>query len=292
MSLSRRHGFTWIELLTIITVVTVVLSLVAPAVVNSREVARNNQCKNHLKQLGIAFHNYHDTFGRFPPGWTNHHDAPGTGTRYGWSVFLLPYLNQIQIYKQFEFNLQVATPGGPFATPIKNLRCPSDSTADQNPLRGGFGTSNYSGNFGDKAPPRLLMDTLTEYWPGQAATPKQSSGFFGVNSSRGIRNVTDGLSNTFLAGERSVTSGAGIWMGVRGNNYENDQVTDCSFGNEINSGFSAFSSRHPGGSQFLIGDGVVRFVNENIQSSAGTGNAMGIYQRLSHISDGNIISNY
>ena len=81
-------------------------------------------------------------------------------------------------------------------------------------------------------------------------------------------------------------------MGVRGNNYESDQVTDCSPGNEINSGESSFSSPHKGGALFLICDGTVRFINEEIDSGAGTNNQPGTYQRLSSRHDGHVVGEF
>ncbi len=287
-----QRGFTIVELLTVIAIVTVLLALLTPSIVQTQEDARRTQCRNRLKQLGLGLHNYHDTHVCFPPGWTNHFDAPGSGTRFGWLVFLTPYMDQAPLYQKLEFNRQIAEPKALFQTKLAGLRCPSDSTADANPLRGNFGTSNYSGNFGDKAAGRWAPGGLAEFWPGQPATPTKTSGVFYLNSKVRIRDMSDGTTNCMMAGERSVTSGAGIWMGVRGNDNEDDQVTDSSFGNEINSGYGAFSSRHPGGSQIVLGDGSVRFVSEKIQSAAGVGPEMGTYQRLSHIADSNVLGEY
>ena len=81
---SRRRGFTIVEVLTVMTVVVIGTALVLPAVQRSRADARDTQCRSHLKQLGLALHNYHDTFGTFPPGWTNGHSEPGPGKREIW----------------------------------------------------------------------------------------------------------------------------------------------------------------------------------------------------------------
>jgi len=175
-------------------------------------------------------------------------------------------------------------------TAIPSYRCPEDSTQAVNSLRGGFATSNYSGNFGTTAPPRWLPGGLNSSWLGETATPRRVNGIFWLNSSTRIADIVDGTSNTFLAGERSVSSGAGIWMGVRGNNFENDQVTDCSPGNEMNSGLGAFSSRHEGGAQFLLCDGSVRFLSDSLDS--GQDGKPGIYQNLSNRAAGSVFGEF
>lgn len=288
MNQSRRSpcGFALIELLTIIIVVGLLLMVLSPAILQSRDEARMKQCQMNLKQLGIALFNYEETYASYPPGWTNRVDTPGKRIRYGWSTGLLPFIDQVQVYERLDFN----TPSAEHPDLVKSLpelRCPADRMDDKNPLRGDFGTSNYSGNFGSESLPRWVPGGLGEFWPGQGPTPRKATGIFWLNSSRRYRDVMDGLSNVFLLGERGATSGGGLWLGVRGNDYENDQVTDCSFGNEINSGFAAFSSDHGSGAWFLMGDGAVRFVSDSIESSNATDEDMGLYQRLSHISDNN-----
>ena len=280
------RGFTLIELLVVICLIAVITTLLLPAMQRSRDQARLAQCKNNLKQLGLAFHNYHDVHKTFPPGWTQHHPQPGPQTRYGWSVFVLPFVDQIVVYKGLDFRAQRGGPLEVFQARIPTYRCPEDSSPDLNSQRGQFGTMNYSANFGPIAPPRLLDNGLSEYWPGSVPTLLTTGGLAFLNSKIAVRDIRDGTSNTFLIGERSATSGSAIWMGVRGNEFENDQVTDCSPGHEINKSESSFSSRHVGGAQFLMCDGAVRFINEQIPSGPGVQQQMPIYQRLSGRSDG------
>jgi prepilin-type processing-associated H-X9-DG protein len=179
-------------------------------------------------------------------------------------------------------------------THIPAFRCPADSTPALNALRGSFGTMNYSGNFGPVAAPRWAQSDFGSSWPGQPPTLVRTNGMFYLNSKVRIRDVKDGMSNTILVGERSIESRAGIWMGVRGNEYEDDQVTDCSFGNEINVGDNSFSSRHPGGANFVLGDGTVRFISEKINSRPEEpgDSAGGTFQRLSHRYDGRTLGEF
>lgn len=292
MTQTPSRGFTLIELLVVICVITILLTLLTPAVQRSRDAARLAHCKNNLKQLGLAFHNYHDTVKAFPPGWTQYHPQPGPETRFGWAVFVLPYLDQVPLYKRLDFGTQRAEPLSLFQTLIPVYRCPEDPSDDINAQRGEFGTLTYSVNFGPVAPPRLIENGLAEFWPGQLPTPLSTGGLAHLNSKVGVRDIRDGTSNTFLIGERSAIGSAAIWMGVRGNEFETDQVTDCAPGHEINKSEAGFSSRHIGGAHFLMCDGAVRFVNEQIPSGPGTMQQTLVYQRLSGRADGLTVSDF
>ncbi len=286
------HGFTLIELLVVIALIAVLSAICLPAIQHARDEARKAQCQNHLKQFGLALQNYHDTSKVFPPGWTQYHSHPGPETRFGWTVFVLPFHDQVRLYKQFNFGTQRAEPLNLFQTRLAVYRCPEDPSPDTNSQRGDFGTMNYSGNFGPVAPPCWMDNGLTEFWPGQAPTLTETNGLAFLNSRVAVRDILDGTSNTLLAGERSATSGAAIWMGVRGNEFETDQVTDCSPGHEINSGEAGFSSRHTGGANFLFCDGAVRFLSEQIESGHGDQQQMKTYQKLSHRTDGHPVTEF
>ena len=292
MTQSRSRGFTLLELLVVIAIITVLLTLCLPAIQKARADARLTQCQNNLKQFGLAFHNYHDVTNTFPPGWTQHHPQPGPQTRYGWATLILPYIDQAPLYKRLDFSTQRAEPLEQFQTRLPVYRCPNDPTDDVNSQRGNFGTMNYSVNFGPVAPPRWLHNALTESWPGQAPTPTETNGLAFLNSMVRLASIRDGTSNTLLIGERSAIGHAAIWMGVRGNEFESDQVTDCSPGHEINSGEAGFSSRHDGGANFLFCDGAVRFLSEKIESGPGEMQQMKTYQKLSHRHDRNPVGDF
>ena len=288
----QRRGLTLVELAAVLSVGTVLFSLASPAIQTARETARRSACKNRLKQIGLAMHNYHEVHRSFPPGWTGHHTVAGTEGRYGWSTMITPFLDNAKIYRQINFSDQQPQSIKLTQTGLSVFRCPSDTTEAQNSLRGNFGTSNYSANFGSTAPPRWLDAGLSAHWPGQAATFSKADGICWWNSRCRIRDIKDGTSNTLMAGERSVASAAGIWMGVRGNNYESDQVTDCSPGNEINSGEGSFSSTHSGGAQFLLCDGSIRFISDRIESGIDADGQLKTYQRLGSRNDGNIVGEF
>ncbi len=280
------RGFTLIELLVVMALIVVISALCLPAVQKARDAARRTQCQNNLKQFGLALHNYHDSMKTLPPGWTQHHPQPGPETRFGWATFVLPYMDQIPLYRRLDFRTQRPVPLELFQMVIPVFRCSEDPTSRTNSVRGDFGTLNYSANFGPVAPPRWIDGGLDEFWPGSSPTPEKTDGLAFLNSRVRFADVTDGTSQTLLVGERSASSGAAIWMGVRGNDFETDQVTDCSPGHEINSEYGAFSSRHGGGANFLFVDGRVVFLSEKIQSGIGENQQMQTYQKLSHRSDG------
>ena len=138
-----RSGFTLVELLVVIAIIGVLVALLLPAVQMARESARRNQFGNNVRQLGVAFHNYHDTVGRFPPGGVHHlggpaqktwQNADSPGWRASWLVFLLPYLEREGLYQQYNFSVppnQSAASAEVVATPIPTFICPSTGSRHQ-----------------------------------------------------------------------------------------------------------------------------------------------------------------
>lgn len=270
----RRRGWSLIDLLTAGGCAVVLLGLIVPAVQSARSSARQEQCKNNLKQIGLAMHNYHEVYNLFPPGWVAEHGSTGPAYGYGWGARILSAVGEHrELYQQIPFGRNPMPAANKLLqTSVPEYRCPEDGTPDVNPLRGNYGTSNYSGNYGTHTAGRGKGTPLAHWlsprrannWPGELPPPLRTDGIFYLNSSISLADVTDGTSLTFLVGERSAKSGAGVWPGVGSNAFYNDVATDCSPGNEINSGFTSFSSYHPGGAQFVFCDGRVVLVNETI----------------------------
>src|SRR3954454_25192238 len=108
-----RRGFTLIELLVVIAIIAILIALLLPAVQQAREAARRTQCKNNLKQIGLALHNYHDTCNSFPPGWINTwaSNPPRSnfpGNSWGWNAMILPMMDQGNVYNQINWSVGFA----------------------------------------------------------------------------------------------------------------------------------------------------------------------------------------
>jgi prepilin-type N-terminal cleavage/methylation domain-containing protein len=219
-SISRRsrHAFTLIELLVVIAIIAILIALLLPAVQQAREAARRTQCKNNLKQLGLAMYNYHDNFNVFPMG--SGRDAGPGGRRQSGFVGMLPYLDQAPLfnliagggtrasvngstnYNGFDFvpwdNNHVAV-----RTRIPMLFCPSDLQLTIDNTKGG---TNYVMSRGD-----TCWDH-TPKWNGNGG--RGLRGFFvGGNTGAGTRRVADvldGLSNTIAMGERTKATAGGM----------------------------------------------------------------------------------
>jgi prepilin-type N-terminal cleavage/methylation domain-containing protein/prepilin-type processing-associated H-X9-DG protein len=299
-----RSGFTLVELLVTISIIGVLTGLLMPAVQAARESARRAQCLNNLKQIGLAFDEFHVSKKRYPSGVVHStDDGDPTGVAgFGWGCFLLPYLQQEALYNHLSLPggelhdvLRTST-GQELATlPLPMFRCPSDSSDllnDERPFAGvkygnmAVAKSNYIGNHGTR------FVTLKEK---QADPRKDSFGVFWPDSHCTEAQIADGTSNTILAGERSSANWAGVWIGVRNYNSDGDTglrhnlgISDAKINSRNEDARRGFSSQHPGGALFLFADGHVEFVDEDIQfnqTGATSRNMaemeqMGLYQRL------------
>jgi len=192
----KKRGFTLIELLVVIAIIAILIALLLPAVQQAREAARRTQCKNNLKQLGIALHNYHDTFNCFPPAHVRTDSAwPTVGTVTGWRGFsvhamLLPYIEQAPLYASMNFNTHFDAAPNTAArrTKLAAFLCPSDTPYPGSADRG---NNNYPGSMG---PSR-----------GQYVTPLGiRNGAFNFDVITRMGDFRDGTSNTIAFGEHLV----------------------------------------------------------------------------------------
>jgi prepilin-type N-terminal cleavage/methylation domain-containing protein len=304
MSNRVRRAFTLIELLVVIAIIAILIALLLPAVQQAREAARRTECKNIMKQWGLALHNYHDNFNRLPYGAMGLNSsvaAPWIGNNMSFHVLLLPYIDQAPLYNQFDFSrfynvapnldLKMATTPLHFCASARLADRFSDSeTVAPAPARTPP-TLHYYGVAGPKGPKpapatgnyTIVGANLTTDHGGWA-----QDGMLPVNISLRFADCTDGLSNTFLMGEISaehLTPGNRhyrAWtQGASANVTSNAgaaQYPTRNVRNPINqfAGWTsnagglrlyndaAFSSQHTGGAHFLMGDGTVQFVSRNI----------------------------
>jgi prepilin-type N-terminal cleavage/methylation domain-containing protein len=288
----RRAGFTLIELLVVIAIIAILIALLLPAVQQAREAARRTQCRNNLHNIGLALHNYHDVFTTFPPGHqyrpfgTPANGNAGGGTGWAWSAYILPYIDGAPLYNQFNFNVSITdyridgTATGNnnnkalASTPAPWARCPS-STAPE---------TRDSGQIDSHAVPTYKACAGSFHgnvagWPQN--NQKRRNGLFYRDSRIKIRDITDGTSNTFAVGEHRYESGYATNAVLYGatnqplsNGRSNWLMAHTEFG--LNPPISAnscvknnsFSSFHEGGAFFLMADGAVRFISENINHTS------------------------
>lgn len=296
----RHRGFTLVELLVVICCSLVLIAILTPSLESARNDSRAAVCSNNLKNIAIAIHNYHETFSCLPPGWVSKHRQPNSGFKFGWQVSILPFLGEDKFFTKIDFSHPEKFPRKSSQKRFPIYRCPADAMPDINPLRSNYGTSNYSGNYGTHSErigkPEPLTNWIatrrTQNWPGIRAVPPFTNGIFYWSSCVRFRDIVDGTSNTFMVGERSINSAAGIWAGVLSNELVNDAVTDCAFGHEINASKRAFSSRHGKGAYFLLCDTSVKFISQSVNSQSKTGRGMGTFQRLSSRNDRQVVGEF
>lgn len=302
------RGFTLIELLVVIAIIAILIALLLPAVQQAREAARRTSCKNNLKQLGLALHNYHDLYRMFPPGYISRNisrTAPAsdeTGPGFAWGVMLLPQLDQAPLFQHFELEEEVTHAHNleHAVEPLSLFRCPSDTGTERFTVTVGgvdmeLSTSNYVGMYG---------------YGSVTMRPGMGNGILFRNSSVRMRDLTDGSSNTFGVGERNFELGKSTWyaaipgyqtsagmpmqpMMMEGSpSLVLGHVGQPAMGSMMQMHHTAnntphivnYGSLHEGGTHFLLCDGSVRFVSENINYDT--------YHWLGERSDGQVVGEY
>ncbi|QDT82079.1 DUF1559 domain-containing protein [Gimesia maris] len=202
----RRRGFTLIELLVVIAIIAILIALLLPAVQQAREAARRSACKNNLKQLGLAMHNYHETHGIFPrANFEKQNDSTYGYGNYSYFSFsaqtmLLPFLDQANVYNQFNFSL--APNQAPNDTVkravIPAFLCPSDLSNIQNGGGYGLGPGN---NYAVCAGPSIFWFGFAPSTNTSPTNLQHQVGMFNYRKAIRIRDLTDGSSNIIAAGE-------------------------------------------------------------------------------------------
>ncbi len=321
MKLVKYRAFTLIELLVVIAIIAILIALLLPAVQQAREAARRSQCKNNLKQLGLAIYNYCDNNGSKLPSNTGRRIASG-----GWEVccdnganyltHLLPYIDQAALFKSINFSGNNGKYPLPSSNPIPfqnvilpQLRCPSDTADGAQPY------TNYCASQGPQTACIPGGTTCALYAAIQTTYPQVQFGSCnqmnadpnnvkGVISNQGysarLRDVTDGLSTTIFMGETRPECSdhePNSWAAVNSHwitttapiNFNTCPGTPgyaagtCNATNQWVTSMG-FKSVHTGGAHFLMGDGTVRFVNQNVDYV--------LYQRLGARADRNPVGEF
>jgi len=312
--MSKRRGFTLIELLVVIAIIAILIALLLPAVQAAREAARRSSCKNNLKQIGVAMHNYHDAHGMFPE--ERLRTWGGFGPQFGefdyskgWHVQILPFMEQGNLAEQYDDNQAWWHPNNAqvIATVIPAYICPStpgtplfvedtmtDSTtgAEFDFRAAGTGYGFGRGWWDPSNPLRNGRDFEFVFLTTEQQTQK-------------ARDVTDGLSNTIMIGEHVGrpdhwingvkqpdparwnnhqgfwAGGDSFWVVATSSDGMVEGVGSCFINCNNEQHYYSF---HQGGAQFLFADGSVHFLSENINGRTLT--------RLMQENDGEVLGEF
>jgi prepilin-type N-terminal cleavage/methylation domain-containing protein len=273
-----RRGFTLIELLVVVAIISLLIAIIFPAIQKVREAANLLACKSNLKQIGVAMNHYHNDYKRYPVGYYDPTPWPqlDNGPGWGWAAYLLPYVEQDDLYKQINFNLDVGDPvnSSICRTFLKIYYCPSDEKLPAGTFTITDGAKSWTmaqgsyvacnGNDG--------VDDFT--------TPPHTGAFVRGVKGYSFADIRDGVSNTMFVGDRTQRLSYSTWVGGPTGALNPFLMEPGNFGAEVtlllchagDTGpntpgvFDADStmSPHLRGVPFLFGDGSVHFINNNI----------------------------
>jgi len=314
----RNSAFTLVELLVVIAIIGILVALLLPAIQAAREAARRTECGNNLKQIGVALHNYHDTYRTLPPagvGAVNNGDGivadttidddigNDRGVYINYLGMLLPFVEQQALFDQIVYanNVSMNTNRAVWGEYINGYRCPSDAFSGRGLLFTGRGSTMARGNYAAVG----SNDTIEQsaFWRTKwAALSGPSRGVMGTAGAANFSAIVDGQSNTLAVIEvrsgKIASDARGIWayaagltvIGRGGINVGQDGFQDCADDFDMpcintvgNRNFVA-RSLHPGGCQSLLADASVRFLNSSIDQS--------VYNWLRAIADGNSLPTF
>jgi len=299
LSRSRRPGFTLVELLVVIAIIGILIALLLPAVQAAREAARRSQCTNHVKQLGLALHNYHDTYKVFPPGVFASRLNLGIPTpphSMSWMPTLLPFMEQQALFDQLKPYMASrnsnAFPPQLFNTVIPTLMCPSDPVKRKTGIVHNPSQADPPPDYDDGFHGNYLLcngsQEVTE------ANSTDLNGMFYYLSKIDMSGVRDGTSNTVMSSEIRLTPESAGNRDWRGRYYRADHLSSI-FSTRLPPNTSSADrlrtleikatallyapavgsvnpqviyarSAHPGGVNVGLADGSVRFVSETINT--------------------------
>jgi len=320
MSLRGRRGFTLVELMVVISVLGILLALILPAVSRAREVARRAGCRTNLKQLGLAIHSYHDTFGSFPPASISFGPWWNSKNFTGWTICILPFLDETPLYRDYDPDeLNTAAQNADVREMVLSvMNCPSDTLKGQKgrPASGpGEGLTYATGSYramsgrsdGESRPAGGSWFDTANSLPRNWRGAMHIAGTSGLRTER-FSDISDGASQSILVGEYSTRPCGGLddfcnratfWAysytsynqssacpecGVRTLLADFDKCAAMPGIGDQHACKRGWGSNHGNGFQTALCDGSVRFVSQSID--------LGLFGNLATIAGSELISDF